>query len=236
MLYDIDLSPFKWRYLKIVVIICLSFSITACLNEHTYFRQPTYLSKTQRLALVGAASGAAVGAYTGGGFGAGIGVIAGGIIGTTVGHFLQRHQTTLEKLMSNGVQVIAVGDNVVLILPANKFFYENSPNRRREMDPLLNDIAALLRGYRKVEVKVAAFTAPSPSAQRALALTTQQAQAIVDYLWAQGTDTRMMYAVGYGDAHPIASNQTAYGRAKNRRIEISLRLLPSCCQLAMPAS
>ena len=38
-----------------------------------------------------------------------------------------------------------------------------------------------------------------------------------------GTDPDKMKAVSYGEAKPIESNETAAGRAKNRRIEIEIQ-------------
>jgi len=50
-------------------------------------------------------------------------------------------------------------------------------------------------------------------------LSQKRADAVRDYLIAQGIDGSRLTAVGYGDEKPIASNKTAEGRQKNRRIE-----------------
>ncbi len=50
-------------------------------------------------------------------------------------------------------------------------------------------------------------------------LSQQRADAVRAYLIAQGIDGSRITAVGYGDEKPIASNKTAEGRQKNRRIE-----------------
>ncbi|MGZ8899327.1 MAG: OmpA family protein [Limisphaerales bacterium] len=52
-------------------------------------------------------------------------------------------------------------------------------------------------------------------------LSTARATAAVRYLTEKaGVDPAMLAAVGYGEYHPIASNATPEGRAKNRRIAI----------------
>ena len=52
-------------------------------------------------------------------------------------------------------------------------------------------------------------------------LSTARAVAAVRYLTEKaGVDPKMLAAVGYGEYHPIASNDSAEGRAKNRRISI----------------
>ncbi len=54
-------------------------------------------------------------------------------------------------------------------------------------------------------------------------LSTARAVAVVKLLAAQGADPRRLSAAGYGEYDPVASNDTSEGRAKNRRIEITLQ-------------
>ena len=50
-------------------------------------------------------------------------------------------------------------------------------------------------------------------------LSQKRAEAVRDYLVSRGIDTSRIDAVGYGDEMPLAPNDTAEGRQKNRRIE-----------------
>jgi chemotaxis protein MotB len=54
-------------------------------------------------------------------------------------------------------------------------------------------------------------------------LSTARAVEVVKLLVAQGVDPKALSAAGYGEFDPIAGNDTADGRAKNRRIEITLQ-------------
>jgi chemotaxis protein MotB len=54
-------------------------------------------------------------------------------------------------------------------------------------------------------------------------LSTARAVAVVKLLVAQGVDPRALSAGGYGEYDPVAGNDTAEGRAKNRRIEIAMQ-------------
>lgn len=52
-------------------------------------------------------------------------------------------------------------------------------------------------------------------------LSTERALTVMRALVAAGLPPEAVFAAGFGDAHPVASNDTAEGRAKNRRVEIA---------------
>jgi OOP family OmpA-OmpF porin len=57
-------------------------------------------------------------------------------------------------------------------------------------------------------------------------LSQRRAEAIVSYLVAKfGIDKSRLTAVGYGPKKPVASNKTADGRAKNRRVEAKIETM-----------
>ena len=60
-------------------------------------------------------------------------------------------------------------------------------------------------------------------AKRNLALSQRRARAVVTYLIDKGIDAGRLEAVGYGEARPVAPNDTAQNRAKNRRIELEIK-------------
>jgi chemotaxis protein MotB len=53
-------------------------------------------------------------------------------------------------------------------------------------------------------------------------LSMARAYAVIKQLEASGVDPKRISGVGYGEHRPLGDNKTAEGRAKNRRIEISL--------------
>ena len=53
-------------------------------------------------------------------------------------------------------------------------------------------------------------------------LSFLRAKAIAGILAEQGVPLENISVIGYGETHPIASNNTGEGRAKNRRVEIKL--------------
>ena len=53
-------------------------------------------------------------------------------------------------------------------------------------------------------------------------LSQKRAENVMEYLISQGVQPTLVSAVGHGDADPVAPNNTAPGRAKNRRVELTL--------------
>lgn len=53
-------------------------------------------------------------------------------------------------------------------------------------------------------------------------LSQKRADTVMQFLVSQGVNPNLVSAHGYGEANPIASNDTADGRAKNRRVELEL--------------
>ena len=53
-------------------------------------------------------------------------------------------------------------------------------------------------------------------------LSERRAASVKDYLVGQGVDGSRLSTAGYGESNPIASNDTADGRALNRRVELNL--------------
>ena len=53
-------------------------------------------------------------------------------------------------------------------------------------------------------------------------LSQKRAEAVAEFLVSKGVKPELVSAHGFGEANPIASNQTSAGRAKNRRVELGL--------------
>ena len=53
-------------------------------------------------------------------------------------------------------------------------------------------------------------------------LSQKRAENVMEYLISQGVQPTLVSAVGHGDADPVAPNNTVPGRAKNRRVELTL--------------
>ncbi|MBK6635569.1 MAG: OmpA family protein [Chitinophagaceae bacterium] len=54
-------------------------------------------------------------------------------------------------------------------------------------------------------------------------LSEERAASVRAYLVSKGIDESRLSSAGYGETTPVADNKTAAGRAKNRRVEMTLR-------------
>jgi chemotaxis protein MotB len=115
---------------------------------------------------------------------------------------------------------------VVRVLTDNLLFTSGSATLKTRADPLLNEVAHLLNIDRRNPITVEGFTdnVPIHTAQFPTnwQLSTSRAVNVLLYLTAHGVTRSRMGAAGYADLHPIASNSTAAGRSRNRRVDIVL--------------
>nr|WP_068888068.1 OmpA family protein [Pedobacter panaciterrae] len=85
----------------------------------------------------------------------------------------------------------------------------------------LNRVAALLV-EKNFSLKLAGHTDNTGSAALNMRLSKERAESVKTYLVSQGANASRIEATGYGMGQPIASNKTAAGRQKNRRVEFTL--------------
>ncbi len=84
---------------------------------------------------------------------------------------------------------------------------------------VLDNIAKAAKACSGVTIEVGGHTDNVGSASGNATISDLRAKAIVTYLTRAGVDGAMLRAVGYGDAKPVAPNDTPAGRRANRRIE-----------------
>jgi outer membrane protein OmpA-like peptidoglycan-associated protein len=82
----------------------------------------------------------------------------------------------------------------------------------------------VLKEYDKTIIEVLGHTDATGSDAYNQGLSEQRAASVRSYLAAQGIDARRVLSQGFGERHPVASNDSAEGRQSNRRVE--LRLVP----------
>jgi outer membrane protein OmpA-like peptidoglycan-associated protein len=109
--------------------------------------------------------------------------------------------------------LFALNDSVVT-------FASDSAEVPESMAPFLKIAASELKQLKAGNVlEIAGYTDNTGDAALNLALSQKRADAVREALITYGADPDMLIAKGYGETDPVASNDTAEGRLKNRRIE-----------------
>lgn len=86
----------------------------------------------------------------------------------------------------------------------------------------IDNVAAILKAYPNVKVRVEGHTDNTGDAMANEKLSQARAESVRARLIADGIDASRIEAKGYGQNNPVASNDTEEGRAQNRRTEIRL--------------
>ena len=92
------------------------------------------------------------------------------------------------------------------------------PNPNKELDNLAN----VLEDNPNMEIMITGHTDSQGSKAYNIDLSRRRAANVRRYLIKKGIDPKRLSAKGYGPTKPIASNRTARGRAKNRRIMVEV--------------
>jgi OOP family OmpA-OmpF porin len=101
-------------------------------------------------------------------------------------------------------------------------FEVNSAQLTTDSRDVLSSLAADLKKYPRLKIELQGHTDSSGADQYNLQLSQKRADAVRDYLLAQGVASSQLTSKGYGETQPIEDNSTAEGRTANRRVVMSV--------------
>ncbi len=128
-------------------------------------------------------------------------------------------------ITNNGCPVIEEEDKQVLEFATRAVeFRTGSSSLRSTSYPVLDQILDILRRYPDYNLSIEGHTDSSGGADLNQRLSETRAKSCYDYLISKGISPDRMAYVGYGEEKPIASNTTASGRERNRRVEFNIFL------------
>ena len=117
------------------------------------------------------------------------------------------------------LQPVKVGKKIVL---NNIFFETGKAELSTESTLELERMAEFMAKEKTLSIEISGHTDNVGSDASNQSLSEARAKAVVAYLTSNGVDAERLVAKGYGEAHPIASNDTDKGRAQNRRTEFKI--------------
>lgn len=184
---------------------------------------------TAKGAAIGAAGGAVLGAVINGGnrgkgamVGAAVGGAAGAIGGNIWSKRMQEQKRAMEEAtQGSGVSVSQTANNELkLDIPSDISFDTGKAVIKPEMRPILDKFAQSLNHNQATSVRIIGHTDNTGSDAINDPLSVNRAGSARSYLVDRGVAANRIAIDGRGDREPLVSNETAEGRAKNRRIEI----------------
>ena len=222
----------------IIPIMCCSLlmaSTSSCgLAEWAVMNDPDANMSTKG-AVVGAVSGANTGAFigslTGHSYhssrdnsliGAAIGAVAGAAIGAAVGDNIDKKQQPrayeAEIYSPNEVYDMqrrshALGDNCI-------YFGQSKTKIDKSAKQVLDRVAVQLRNDPSACVEIYGHTDNFGSHNDRRRISVERAQVVKAYLMKKGVPASQIFCKGCADQYPLADNNTANGRAVNRRVEL----------------
>ncbi|MES2285249.1 MAG: OmpA family protein [Bacteroidota bacterium] len=117
------------------------------------------------------------------------------------------------------LQRFSVGNKINL---KNVFYDQGKATLKPESLSEINRIVNLMNLNIDIKIEVASYTDSEGSAETNLKLSQARSQSVLDFLFSAGISKENVIAKGYGEADPIASNDTEEGRKLNRRTEIKI--------------
>lgn len=118
-------------------------------------------------------------------------------------------------------------DRINAVLAEQKLTFDaGSADLAPEAGDTIDKIAALMEDCQDVPMEISGYTDSQGREEMNLNLSQSRAQAVLNALLARRVLTTNLVAHGYGEANPIADNDTKEGREANRRIEFKLQAVP----------
>jgi outer membrane protein OmpA-like peptidoglycan-associated protein len=94
---------------------------------------------------------------------------------------------------------------------------------QKQTDQVLQSMVAIFKEYPRANFSLEGHTDSDGSKSMNQALSDRRANAVRDYLIANGIAADRLTATGFGESNPIANNRTRAGKKENRRVEVKLK-------------
>ena len=201
----------------------LRMSVTMLATAALIFTGCASWNKTQKGAVVGTATGGAVGVVIGRAsgntaLGAIIGATVGGASGAVIGRQMDKQAEEIAKTVPDA-KVERVGEGIVVEFSSNVLFGYDKSALSEEAKVNLNKLVTVLNSYADTDIECQGHTDSKGSLAYNQTLSERRATEVSNYLYTKGIKNSRVNIKGFGETAAKYDNETADGRAQNRRVE-----------------
>ena len=144
--------------------------------------------------------------------------------------YQQLQQTMAAELGANQMQISRLQGAIKVTLNGELLFPSGGWQMPAQAQATIARMAPILAPMMQTRIMVNGYTDNTPIGPELAAqgvptnivLSQRRADTVMQFLISQGVNPTLLTAQGFGDANPVASNETAQGRAQNRRVELSI--------------
>jgi len=184
------------------------------------------LGKREQGAIIGGAAGGVIGGIIGHEAGnTAVGAIIGAAIGGTAGAFIGNYMDNQAEEMQRdieGAKIERIGEGIKITFDSGILFDVNQSSLQSQAMTNLQKLSVILNKYPDTEILIEGHTDATGSEDYNMDLSIRRAQSVANYLVAQQVSAVRTHTNGYGEAQPIATNESEDGRMQNRRVEVAI--------------
>jgi outer membrane protein OmpA-like peptidoglycan-associated protein len=204
------------KLLVALLVIAVAVPNVSCSN----------MSNTKKGAGIGAAAGGTLGALIGHqtgntAVGAIIGAAVGGAAGAYIGNYMDKQAAEIQRDLE-GAKVERVGEGIKITFDSGILFDVNKAELKQASRDNLTRLATILNKYPDTNILLEGHTDATGTEEWNLELSKLRAQSVANYLSGQQVMETRFTTMGYGEAQPVATNDTPAGRQTNRRVEVAI--------------
>lgn len=208
--------------LQLTAVALAASLTTACATDDPNRRAKTGLA-------IGALAGAVLGHQVDGDKGRYLGAVVGAIAGGAVGGYMDDQQAELERQLAAEqnaelLKITRLSDGSLKVgIASEASFNVNQSSIRADARDIYNKIASVLVDYDKSIVHIIGHTDSTGTQEYNQSLSEARARSVADAMSGQGVPRDRLRTEGRGELEPAASNETADGRRRNRRVDIVIK-------------
>jgi len=144
--------------------------------------------------------------------------------------YQQLNQTMSAEVAANQMRITRLQNAIKVTINSELLFPSGEWQMPVEAQQTISKIVPILAPQQQTKIQVNGYTDNVPigpglmsqGITSNLVLSQKRADNVMQFMISQGVNPNLVSARGFGDADPVASNDTPAGRAQNRRVELTL--------------